>query len=262
MPELPEVEFAVRQLRAAVEGRRIVAVRVLHAALRRRLLPDEVAAARGGARIVRVERRGKHQLLRLDDGSTLHAHFRMTGDWAIGRNTDPPDPRARAVIDLEDGTRVGLVDPRALSSLSWHPAGHDPLPRLGPEPTDPALDAAALGVALARRRGTIKAALLDQAVMAGVGNIYAAEALWLARIDPRAVARSLSRERRRRLLAAVRRALAKAGRDPGRYRDGTAWASRFNVYDREGKACRRCRAKIRRIVQGARSTYFCPSCQR
>jgi formamidopyrimidine-DNA glycosylase len=259
MPELPEVEFAAGVLRRAVEGRTIAAVRVLHAAHARRLGTDAAARLRQ-LRVERVTRRGKHQLLHLSDGSTVHVHFRMTGDWTVGRSSDPEQRHARVVFDFEDGTRVTLDDPRALSTVTVHAAGVDPLPALGPEATDPALNGTVLGSALARRRGPIKTALLDQRVVAGLGNIYVVEALWFARIDPRTVASSLNVERRRRLVAGIRRALAKGSSDPSRYgREGSA---RFNVYDREGLKCRRCGGTVRRILQAQRSTYFCGKCQR
>ena len=155
-------------------------------------------------------------------------------------------------------TRVALTDSRALCSIRLHPAGHDPLPRLGPEATDAGFHADALHAALRTRRSAIKLALLDQAVVAGLGNIYAAEALWHARVDPRTQASRLSRARLRRIVDGARRALSLA--DPGRYQDGDG-SDRFEVYDREGAPCRRCGKAIRRIVQGGRSTYFCGGCQ-
>jgi formamidopyrimidine-DNA glycosylase len=205
-----------------------------------------------------VERRGKHQLLHLDDGSVVHVHFRMTGDWDIGRVGEDDPPFARAALEFDDGTRASLVDSRALATLALHDSS-DALPDLGPEPFDAAFTATSLGAALARRRGPIKPALLDQRVVAGLGNIYVAEALWLARISPRARAATLSDARRRRLVQAIRRVLRRA--PAGRY-----WAdartSRWRVYDREGLPCPRCGATVARIVQAGRSTYYCPRCQR
>jgi formamidopyrimidine-DNA glycosylase len=259
MPELPEVEFAARVLDRAVRDKRILVLRALHPALQRSL-GDGSERARG--RLVRsVTRRGKHQIVSLDDGASLHVHFRMAGDWVVGSTSDAELRHARAVLDLHDGTRVTLVDPRALSTLVLHPAGTSPLPELGPEAGDPALDGAALRAAFAGRRLAIKPALLDQRVVAGLGNIYAVEALWHARISPRAHAASLSRERLDRLVSGMRQALADATRDPGRYGRGEA-AARLYVYDRAGEPCTRCGTRIRRIVQSGRSTYFCPHCQR
>jgi formamidopyrimidine-DNA glycosylase len=184
----------------------------------------------------------------------------MTGDWLVDDVAVPIAKYARVVIELDDGTRVSLVDPRALSTVTLHRQGSNALPALGPDPTDPGLSVDVFGAALARRRIAIKLALLDQRVVAGVGNIYAAEALWLARIDPRATAASLSRTRQARLLDAIRAVLTKAQQFAGRYRDDGV--GRFEVYDREGEACSRCGTAIRRIVQAGRSTYYCPHCQR
>jgi formamidopyrimidine-DNA glycosylase len=260
MPELPEVETAAGALRAVAAGKVIHALRVLHPALRRRLSAAR-AKRLAGERVASVERRGKHQVLHLASGATLDVQFRMTGDWEIGRVADPAAPYTRAAIELTDGTRVSLVDPRALSSITWHPPGESPLPALGPEATDPAVTAESLRAVLARRRGPIKPLLLDQRVLAGLGNIYAAEALWQARIDPRRAASSLTLAEVKRLLAGIRKTLAKAAALGGRYQDGTAPPERFEVYDREGKQCRRCRSTVERITQAGRSTYWCPACQ-
>ncbi len=258
VPELPEVDRARSLLEQAARGKTIARLRVLHPALARRF-PANVADRVAGRVITRVERRGKHQLLRLDDGNAVVVHFRMNGDWEIGR-VDEPDPRyTRAALELADGTRVALVDSRALSTLTFASDGALELPPLGPEPLDAAFTAGSLGVALARRRGPIKPVLLDQRVVAGLGNIYAAEALWLARVSPRARASSLGAARRERLVDAIRRVIARA--PAGRY-----WAeergARWRVDDREGRPCPRCGARIRRIVQAGRSTYYCPRCQR
>lgn len=247
MPELPEVDAAAIVLRRIAQGKTIATVQTLHRVHRRRLRPS-TARRLIGARIESIERRGKHQLLRLSDGSTLHVHFRMTGDWDTGVATDPLPPYARVVITFTDGSRVALTDPRALSTVTWHTAGVDPLPDLGPDATDPAFTPAYLAEALSRRRIAIKPALLDQRVVAGLGNIYATEALWRARIDPRRVASSLDRRDLARLVTAIRHALAR----------GEPW----QVYDREGHRCRRCKATVQRITQAGRSTYWCPDCQR
>ena len=259
MPELPEVEYASRLLRTAVVGRTIQDVRVLHPSQQRRLPRHDIARLRGAV-ITGVERRGKHQLIALSSGDTLLVHFRMTGDWLVDDESAAVPRYARVVIELTDGVRVSLVDPRALSTVTLHRDGAPSLPALGPDAADPTVSVDAFGEALARRRTAIKIALLDQRVLAGVGNIYAAEALWLARINPRAIASSLSPARRERLLEAIRAVLEKAQETSGRYRD--EGVGRFEVYDREGLPCSRCGHRIRRIIQGGRSTYFCPHCQR
>ena len=257
MPELPEVEHAVRRLRALLTGRVIAALRTHHRA-QRRTLGASAARRVAGRSVNDVSRRGKHQFIHLDDGATLHVHFRMSGDWQATPLGAPLPPHTRLSLDLDDGTSVALTEPRALATVVLV---RDPsrLPTLGPEADDPALDARALAAALTRRRGAIKPVLLDQRVLAGVGNIYAAEALWHARISPRAVAATLSATRLTALLVGVRVALARGMAAGGRAGGATSHA--FRVYDREGAACQRCRSAIRRITQAGRSTYYCPRCQ-
>ena len=260
MPELPEVEEAMQRLRSAVEGKTIARAKALHPAIARQF-PDSSARRLRQRRIMRIERRGKHQLLHLDSGATVHAHFRMNGDWLLTTIDLPVDRYTRAMIELTDGTRIELNDSRALSALSLHAKGVNPLPALGMEANDPSLNAEYLKTALKSRRGPIKPALMDQKVIAGLGNIYAAESLWKAKISPRAVASSLSRQRLERLAAAIHETLEAEDRAPGRYTD-TVGRERFAVYDREGQPCSRCGTLIKRIPQAGRSTYFCPKCQR
>jgi formamidopyrimidine-DNA glycosylase len=257
VPELPEVELAVRILRDAVVGRRIIAARALHTAIRRGFGARHARHV-VGRRIERVERRGKHQFLHLDDGSVLHVHFRMSGDWHVARSGASLPAHARFVLELDDGARATLVDPRALGAVEWH-RDASTLPSLGPEATDPALDGAALRSRLASRRIPIKSALLDQRVIAGIGNIYAAEALWKARVDPRTPSSALDDVALGRLADAIRETLATALANPGRYSTGEG--APLDVYDREGEPCRRCGSPIRRIVQSGRSTYYCGACQ-
>ena len=208
-----------------------------------------------GVRIAGVRRRGKHQLIDLEDGRVLHAHFRMTGDWVAG--PDAEESRyPRATIHLDDGSKVVLDDPRALSSIVLVAAGTDSIAGLGPDADDPTVTPEWLHERLAKRRIPIKVALLDQAILSGIGNIYASESLWSSRIDPRRPANDLSPKEVRRLLTDIRRVLARAS---GARYDGD---SRFNVYDRAGMKCRRCKSTIKRIPQAGRSTYFCAACQR
>jgi formamidopyrimidine-DNA glycosylase len=257
MPELPEVERAARRIRRAVTGKVIARVRMLHPALERLITRRELSSLREH-RITAVEQRAKHQLMRLDDGRALHVHFRMAGDWAMDHVGDDLPRSARAAIEFVDGTRLLLVDPRALSVMSLLPQGENPFGALGPDPSSAAFDDA-LAVALSRRRTPVKPALLDQQVAAGVGNIYAAEALWESRIDPAAPANSLTPAQVKELVAAIRAVLDRGRADRRRYREGE---SRFRVYGREGEPCQRCGAPIERIVQAGRSTCFCPRCQR
>ena len=260
VPELPEVERASRALTKAALGKTIASVRPIHPSLKRKLPPARARLVKG-RRIKGVERRGKHQLVHLDSGDTLVVHFRMNGDWEIGTTDDSLDRFARAVIELTDGTRVSLVDRRALSSITLDRAGASSLPKLGREASDPALDADYLLRALKKKRKTaIKPALMDQSVVAGLGNIYAAESLWEAELDPRTSAAKVLRGNLERLVAAIGLVLSPKKRRPGRYTD-TRGVSRFAVYDREGEICRRCGGTIERIVQAGRSTYFCPDCQ-
>ena len=256
MPELPEVETATRRLRSAIAGKMIASVEILHPSLRRRVTKPRLRSL-AGATVRAVERRGKHQLIMLDDGRVVHAHFRMTGDWQIDRVDDALPRFARAFLAFSDGTRVVLDDPRALSTIDIHPAGAPVELGLGPEPTDASLTPELLHHALSKRPGPIKPALLDQRLIAGLGNIYAAEALWHARISPALPSNVLTRKQVSALLMAIRRVIDRA--TGARYTDSSV--SRLAVYDREGKPCRRCRTKIARVTQAGRSTYFCPRCQ-
>lgn len=259
MPELPEVEKASRQLSRAALGKTVARVKPIHPSLKRRLPPARARVA-NGKRIESIERRGKHQLLHLNSGDTIVVHFRMNGDWEIGTTYDELDRFARAVIELTDGTRISLVDRRALSTIAIDRKGTSSLPALGREASDPSLNADYLVEVLKRKKIPIKQALMDQAVLAGLGNIYAAEALWEAEMDPRLPSSKVPRERLEELVAAIRLVLSPRRRRPGRYTD-TRNTERFTVYDRAGKICRRCGGTIERIVQGGRSTYFCPKCQ-
>lgn len=229
---------------------------LIHPALKRRITARALSSLRGH-RIVSVEQRAKHQLLILDDGRSLHVHFRMAGDWLLDR-VDRELPRsARAAIEFSDGSRLLLIDPRALSAIALLPAGSTPFDDLGPDPSSPDFDAA-LASALARRRTAVKPSLLDQRVAAGVGNIYAAEALWEARIDPTTPANALTTTQVRDLAGAIRVVLDRGRVGGRRYRDGDA---SLRVYDREGQPCPRCATSIERIVQAGRSTCYCPRCQ-
>ncbi len=265
MPELPEVEDAARRLRVAIVGQRIAAVTVRHAALARSLTP----AACGqmvGLTVTAVERRAKIQLVHFDDGHLLEVHFRMTGDWAMSQVHAGDPVFERVCFRFEDGTRVSFVDSRALGVMTLHAPGGFIAPALGPEPLEDAFDVAALRVALASRRGPIKPVLLDQKVVAGLGNIYAAEALWEARIHPATRANSLSAPRLTRLRDAIRLVLTRA--PAGRYYGSTAdeptaaSADGWCVYGREGEPCVRCGTRLARMVQAGRSTFFCRRCQR
>jgi len=262
MPELPEVEYAAAVARRVAVGRTITSAKVLHRSLRR-ALPARNARSLVGDRVDGIERRGKTQFFRLMSGRALAVHFRMTGDWHVSADGEPLPRHARAYLGFEGGLRLVLDDPRALSVLSLCAPGQGAADHLGPDADDPAFEPVSLAAALRTRRAPIKIALLDQRVVAGLGNIYTVEALWQARLNPRTPAHQLAVARLRQLVRAIRRVLAKAARNAERYYGaGASSPSRFAVYDREGKPCRRCGASIARMVQGGRSTYFCPRCQR
>lgn len=258
MPELPEVEHAAGVLRRASKGKTIARVVGFHPSFVKRL-PAARAKLANGKRVLRVERHGKHQVMHVESDVVIVAHFRLDGDWEVSHAGRPPSRFARGAIEFTDGTRVALVDPRALATLTVHRAAERYLPALGPDPTSADLGVGGVCAALARRSIPIKQALLDQKVLAGVGNIYAAEALWRARIDPRVPAKSLGIARCERLLEALRDVLATGDRASARYR--TAGSSRIQIYGNEGAPCPVCATPIRRITQGARSTWFCPTCQ-
>ena len=258
MPELPEINAAVAELAGAIAGKTIARAEVLHPGLARRV-PAAAVAALAGRVVTGVERRGKHQVVFFRGGGVLVVHFRLNGEWTVGRDAGELPRYTRALLVMTDGTRAALVDSRALSTVVIAGDAAAALPPLGPDPLEPAFTAAALGAALARRRGPIKPALLDQKIVAGLGNIYAAEALWLAKLSPSLPGSKLGPARLTRLVRAIKEVLRRA--PAGRY-----WMAEretnWRVYDREGAPCRRCRTKIRRIAQAGRSTFYCPTCQR
>lgn len=258
-------------LRAASVGHTILDVRALHPAIARTLTPQAIRAVRD-RKIERVERRAKHQLMYLDDGSVIEIHFKMTGDWAIGLEGDADRPLERARITLDNGTRISLIDGRAFAVIRVHAPGELVLPELGPEPTDPTFTGQALHDALLRKRTlSIKLALLDQRVVAGLGNIYVAESLWEARVNPTVLAASLSVSRCGSLVTAIQLVLERAPAERYFDRDGRSLTGdtalsgmsdhAWRVYGREGLPCVRCGTLIKRITQGARSTFYCPHCQ-
>lgn len=266
MPELPEVEFAASRLREAVAGHTIVRAEALHPS-QRRYLPPAAARALAGQRIERVERRAKVQLLHLGDGSVIEVHFRLNGDWEFTAPSEPPPPHERVRLTTAEGVRVSLVDSRALCVLKRHPPGTFAGIDAGPEPLTDAFTVAGFRAALSARRAPIKPVLLDPRVVAGVGNIYASEALWEARIHPATAANTLSRGRVERLRDAIQLVLRTA--PTGRYwarttADGVpvSESAIWRVYGRTGEPCRRCGSAVREVVQGGRRSYWCARCQR
>jgi len=261
MPELPEVEHAAARLRQAALGRVVASAAVSHPSLARNL-PPAACARLTGRQIVAIERRAKIQLVTFEDGQLLEVHFRMTGDWNLGDQNDQAPAYERVRIVCTDGTRISLVDSRAFAVIRLHAPGAFVLPPLGPEPLTDALSPEGLREALRTRRGPIKPVLLDQRIVAGIGNIYASEALWEARIHPAARANRLSLSRLTRLVVAIRVVLLRA--QGNRYHAPTLGAGdpEFQVYDRAGQPCGRCGRTVRRIAQAGRGGYYCARCQK
>jgi formamidopyrimidine-DNA glycosylase len=267
MPELPEVETIRAELAPRLTGRALVRVEILDPRLTRPIDLFEVAEELEGDRVVAVERRGKYLVLRLESGLALLVHLRMTGGFAF-----EPASHERAILELDDGTRLAYRDVRRFGTwLVLEDAELDPYlaGRNGPEPLGPRFTAEWLVARLAGRRAAVKAVLLDQRVVAGLGNIYADEALWRARINPLRPAESLTREEAGRLHRAIRQALrtgiARQGstlRDYARP-DGSAGSmqTEFRVYGRDGQPCPRCRTPIAKARVAGRGTWFCPRCQ-
>jgi formamidopyrimidine-DNA glycosylase len=274
VPELPEVEIAARNLRRWTAGRRIVSVETDPRARRvfRPAGPAALARALAGAAFGPIRRIGKHLLLALErDAEALGvlSHLGMTGKWLL-RDRGGDEPRfSRARLRLDDGSVLHYADLRLFGRLRVVPgARFEAVPEvaaLGPDPLDAGVEVAPLAEALARSRLPIKVRIMDQRVLAGVGNIYASEACFRARIDPRRPARSLSRAEVRRLgaaiVAAFRHGISRQESPEITYVE-EGGENPFRVYGRAGERCPRCRrGTIRRIVQSQRSTYFCPRCQ-
>ncbi len=269
MPELPEVEMVRRRLEPVLTGRRFERVEIVDPRLVRPYEPTEVAAELQGERVASVERRGKYLIVRFETDRVLLIHLRMTGGLLHSSSGVDDDPHRRALVRLDDGTDVAYRDVRRFGTwLLLEPGKLDAYlaPRLGDEPLDTRFTTARLGARLAKRRAPIKAALLDQRTLAGMGNIYVDEALWRARIHPLRPAESLDKNELRRLHRAVRAALeqgiARQGADLGDnvYASGSM-QDEFKVYGRGGEPCDRCGTPIAKSRVGGRGTSFCPSCQ-
>ncbi len=274
MPELPEVETVRARLEPALVGRRLEHIEIRDPRLTRPLEPAEVATKLEGERITALERRGKYLVVRFESGRVLLIHLRMTGslrhapDGAL-----PDDSHRRAVVRLDDGSDVAYRDVRRFGTwLLIEPGELEPYlaARLGVEPTAAAFTAKELARRLAGRRAPIKAALLDQRTVAGLGNIYADEALWYARLHPLRPAAGLGPEELRALHRGIRRSLAagiaRQGATLRDYRtpDGKpgSMQDEFKVYTRAGEPCFRCGTPIEKIRAGGRGTSYCPRCQR
>jgi formamidopyrimidine-DNA glycosylase len=267
VPELPEVETIRGQLAPRLEGRRLARVEILDPRLTRPFDLFKVAEELEDDRIVAVERRGKYLVLRLESGLALLVHLRMTGSFAFD-----PTSHERAVIELDDGTRLVYRDVRRFGTwLVLEGAEIDPYlaSKNGPEPLGPRFTSEWLAAMLATRRAAVKSVLLDQRVVAGLGNIYADEALWRARINPLRPAASLDRDEVRRTHRAIREALRvgidRQGSTLSEYSTPEGSRGRmqeeFRVYGRDGKSCPRCGTPIAKARVGGRGTWFCPRCQ-
>ena len=290
MPELPEVETVRRGLAPVMEDATIVAVEQRRPDLRFPF-PHDFAARLQGRRIVSVGRRAKFLVIHLDTDPVLIAHLGMSGSFRIHDGTSEEMPgdfhhersklaaHDHVVLHLErDGRthRVVYNDPRRFGFMVFAKAGsldaHPFLASLGIEPTGNALNGAVLAALLAGRRAPLKAALLDQKLIAGLGNIYVCEALWRAGLSPKRPAGTVSRQRTARLADAIRAVIADAIAAGGstlrdhQLTDGSLgyFQHSFSVYDREGEACRRegCAGTVKRVLQSGRSTFYCSACQR
>ena len=269
MPELPEVETTVRGLARFLEGERIARVAVNRPDLRRPFPPGLVQALTGAV-VTGLGRRAKYGLVHLDREQTMIFHLGMSGRWRI----DPEELGKHDHLVLETaGHRFALNDARRFGSVDlFDTAALDAWPHfaaMGPEPLGPGLTPAHLETALAGRKQAIKLLLLDQRIVAGLGNIYVCEALFRARIDPCKAGGKVARPALERLVPAIRTVLEESIADGGSTLrdyarpDGSLgyFATRFDVYGREGEPCR-CGGTVKRIVQGGRSTWHCPKCQR
>lgn len=267
MPELPEVETTVRGLSRVLEGRRIERIEARRPDLRR-ALPHDLGQRLTGARVTGLRRRAKYGLIDTERGDTLVFHLGMSGHWRI----DPTEigKHDHFLMVTDEGHRLALNDPRRFGSLDLLGTNEldewPPFKALGPEPLT--LDPLELKRRLAGRTAAIKLLLLDQRIVAGLGNIYVCEALYRARIHPTRAGGSLSLERVKRLVSAIEDVLSEAIAAGGSTLRNFAspdgelgyFPKRFAVYDREGKPCS-CGGTVRRIVQGGRSTFYCPRCQ-
>jgi formamidopyrimidine-DNA glycosylase len=273
MPELPEVETIRLALEPHVVGRTFEHVEISDPRLVRPFEPLAVAAELEGERVAALERRGKYLVVRFESGRVLLIHLRMTGSLRHARRGQlGDDPHRRAVVNLDDGSDVAYRDVRRFGT--WHLLEPEEVDdylgqRLGGEPLERTFTAKRLGARLAGRRAPLKAALLDQRTVAGLGNIYVDEALWRARLHPLREAGTLDGDEVRRLAKGIRESLraglARQGASLRDYStpDGSRGRAqdRFRVYGRAGEPCPRCGTPIDKIRVGGRGTWYCPNCQ-
>jgi len=274
VPELPEVETIAADLRPHLVGRTVVRCELRFPTIVRHPEPEQFVDAVTGMRIESLRRRGKYMLIGLDHELLLVVHLGMTGQLRIVEPSAAMQPHTHAVLDLDDGKQLRYRDPRRFGRLLLGTEidllAARALPRLGPEPIDPDFTPAQLYKALHRRRAPLKAVLLDQSTLAGVGNIYADESLYKARIRPDRIAARVSKKSAARLHESLRTSLEAAIRNRGSsvdtYRD--AWGEmgaqqeELAVYGRGGEPCLTCGRPLSTIRIGGRTTVFCRHCQR
>ncbi|HET6150903.1 MAG TPA: DNA-formamidopyrimidine glycosylase family protein [Polyangia bacterium] len=265
MPELPDVEIARRRLEKALGGGTIVAAHSADRYVLRPRAPKTFGPALVDRTIREIGRRGKWLRLVLDDGTRLFSHLGMTGWWQTRSDDDPGDRSERARIDVlrSDGQKISLryLDSRRFGRLVVNRQDIPEWTDLGPDLLSDGIDARMLASALSRTRRPLKDALMNQRIIAGIGNILATEALWHARIDPRSRSDALSRAE----VAAVLRGLHTAVNRELAVRErarGDEWVDVFSIYGRAGERCPRCGSTIARVVMGGRTTAFCKHCQK
>lgn len=269
MPELPEVEAVRRRLERDAVGATIACAEIRRPGTIAPQSQAEFLSRVAHGRITGAERRAKHLFVHLENGNSLHLHLRMTGNVYVLPDHRFPPAMARLYFPLTDGRALVFDDPRCLGRVharrTGELAGH--LPELGPEPLDPTFTARIFLDIARRSRLAAKPFLMDQSQIAGLGNIYAAEALYEARIHPAAPVRELSAQKLKRLHGCIQQVLSiaipcceRAYSKPGTFVEADEYP--MAVYGREGQPCLRCRTPIARLVQNGRSSYFCPRCQR
>jgi formamidopyrimidine-DNA glycosylase len=276
MPELPEVELVARALDRIIRGRRIVSAELLRARLAPDSSPRKFSSLLRGAKVEEVGRRGKHILIKLDSARVLITHLRMTGRFLYLPAKAPLPKHTHAVLYLDNERRLVFTDQRHFGLMKIVPGPElyeaKELRSLAPEPFSKEFTPDYLRAALSRSRRTLKETLLDQKRVLGLGNIYAAEVMFEARVNPFTIAAELSKRRVPRLHRAILEILSESlshgstmNVDPenidGSYYGGS-YEGHWRVYDREGEPCPACRARIRRISHAGRSTFFCPRCQK
>ena len=270
MPELPEVETTRLGIAPHLVGRRVARVVLRRSALRWPI-PPQITQELPGQRIEAVRRRAKYLLLDAQSGSAI-VHLGMSGNLRLLAQATPARVHDHVDVDLDDGTVLRLTDPRRFGALLWQPRGevHERLAQLGPEPLSTQFDATYLARTAHGRTAPVKHFLMDQRIVVGVGNIYAAEALFRAGIHPGRAAGRISKARWERLVAAVKDVLELAIRRGGTtlrdflQPDGEPgyFEQELFVYGRAGQACRQCGARLRAAAWGQRATVYCPRCQR